>query len=122
MVVVPLTSIAVSALIAPRLQLLTNLECKGLDSRQWGPAGANSPRHAGFVNTTRLVPCATDPAVQANVTKLLTGACCSALVRFSCSSYVASLVMATVQGVLSCLTAAFWGSVRLKPSLLRILA
>ena len=112
MIVCPLSAIAISALIAPRLQLFTNLVCKELDSRQWDPAGATTPHRVGFVSTTRPVPCAADPVVQANVTKLLTGACYSALVRFSCSSHVASLVMATVQGVLSCLTAAFWGSVR----------
>ena len=120
MIVCPLSAIAISALIAPRLQLFTNLVCKELDSRQWDPAGATTPHRVGFVSTTRPVPCAADPVVQANVTKLLTGACYSALVQFSCSSYAASLVMATVQGVLSCLTAAFWGSVRFQRSLLRI--
>lgn len=90
-VLCPLSAIAISALIAPRLQLFTNLVCKELDGRQWDPAVAGAGRNAGFVGTTRPVPCAADPAVQANVTKLLT-------------------VMATVQGVLSCLTAAFWGS------------
>ncbi|KAI9453161.1 MFS general substrate transporter [Lactarius psammicola] len=86
-VLCPLSAIAVSALIAPRLQLFTNLVCKELDGRQWDPAGAGS----GRVVTTRPVPCAADPVVQANVTKLLT-------------------ITATVQGILSCLTAAFWGS------------
>jgi hypothetical protein len=94
LVVCPLSAIAFSALIAPRLQLFTNLVCKELDGRQWDPAGAGAGRNAGFVGTIRPVPCAADPAVQANVTKLLT-------------------IMTTVQGVLSCLTAAFWGSVRL---------
>ena len=59
--------IAVSALIAPRLQLYTNLVCKELDGRQWDPAGA--------ADVARPVPCAADPVVQANVTKLLTRAC-----------------------------------------------
>ncbi|KAI9442746.1 MFS general substrate transporter [Lactarius indigo] len=86
-VLCPFGAIAVSALIAPRLQLFTNLVCKELDSRQWDPAG----RKVGFVDTTRPVPCAADPVVQMNVTKLLT-------------------IIATVQGILSCLTAAFWGS------------
>jgi MFS family permease len=78
----PLSAIAISALIAPRLQLFTNLVCKELDGRQWDPAGAD---------VGRPIPCAADPVVQANVTKLLT-------------------ITATVQGILSCLTAAFWGS------------
>lgn len=120
MVVCPLSALAVSALIAPRLQLYTNLVCKELDGRQWDPASASIPRNVGFVGTARPVPCAADPVVQANVTKLLAGACYLALVRFSCSSFVASIVTATVQGVLSCLTAAFWGSVRHHRSLLRI--
>jgi hypothetical protein len=87
----PLSAIAISALLAPRLQLFTNLVCKELDGRQWDPAGAGTGGHVGFVGTARPVPCAADPAVQANVTKLLT-------------------IITTVQGVLSCLTAAFWGS------------
>ncbi|KAH9062341.1 MFS general substrate transporter [Lactarius vividus] len=92
-VLCPLSAIAVSALIAPRLQLFTDLVCKELDDRQWdlAGAGAGAGRKVGFVGTTRPVPCAADPVVQMNVTKLLT-------------------IMATVQGVLSCLTAAFWGS------------
>jgi hypothetical protein len=53
-----LSAIAVSALIAPRLQLFTNLVCKELDGRQWDPAG----EIAGFVGATRPVPCAADPA------------------------------------------------------------
>ncbi|KAH9037056.1 MFS general substrate transporter [Lactarius pseudohatsudake] len=87
----PLSAIAMSALIAPRLQLFTDLVCKELDGRQWDPAGAGAGREVGFVGTTRPVPCAADPVVQMNVTKLLT-------------------ITTTVQGVLSCLTAAFWGS------------
>ena len=70
-----LSAIAVSATIAPRLQLFTNLVCKELDDHQWDPAGADTARHVGFVSTIRPVPCAADPAVQANVTKLLTSAC-----------------------------------------------
>jgi hypothetical protein len=65
-VLCPLSAIAISALIAPRLQLFTNLVCKELDGRQWDPAGAD---------VGRSVPCAADPVVQANVTKLLTSAC-----------------------------------------------
>ena len=81
MVVSPLTAIAISALIAPRLQLFTNLVCKELDSRQWDPASERTSHHIGFVGTTRLVPCAADPAVQAKVTEFLAGTCYSALVR-----------------------------------------
>ena len=69
-VLCPLSAIALSATIAPRLQLLTNLVCKELDGRQWDPAAADPG-----LDTTRPVPCAADPAVQANVTKLLTSAC-----------------------------------------------
>ncbi|KAH8985716.1 MFS general substrate transporter [Lactarius akahatsu] len=90
-VLCPLTAVAMSALIAPRLQLFTDLVCKELDDRQWDPAGTGAGRDVGFVGTSRPVPCAADPVVQMNVTKLLT-------------------ITATVQGVLSCLTAAFWGS------------
>ncbi|KAH9060380.1 MFS general substrate transporter [Lactarius deliciosus] len=90
-VLCPLSAIAMSALIAPRLQLFTDLVCKELDGRQWDLAGAGARREVGFVGTTRPVPCAADPVVQMNVTKLLT-------------------ITTTVQGVLSFLTAAFWGS------------
>ena len=115
MIVSPLAAIAVSALIAPRLQLFTNLVCKELDSRQWDPA---TSLHVGFVGTTRPVPCKEDPAVQAKVAEFLAGTCYSALVRTFCSSYIASLVIATVQDVLSCFTATFWGSVRATPTLI----
>ena len=73
-VICSLSAIAGSALIAPRLQLFTNLVCKELDGHQWDPAGADAGGHVGFVSTTRPVPCAADPAVQANVTKILTSA------------------------------------------------
>jgi hypothetical protein len=51
----------------------TNLVCDELDSRQWERAGLD----AVFVGmgTTRLLPCAADPVVQENVTKLLTCVC-----------------------------------------------
>lgn len=90
-VLCPLSAMAASSLIAPRLQLYTNLVCKELYNRQWDPVGGDAGHNIGFVGTTHPVPCAADPAVQANVTKLLT-------------------ITATVQGILSCLTAAFWGS------------
>jgi hypothetical protein len=84
-----LSAIAVSALIAPRLQLFTNLVCKELDGRQWDPAG----EIAGFVGATRPVPCAADPLVQANVAKLLTSACSWAPVRStSCVSFITSVL------------------------------
>ncbi|KAH9170171.1 major facilitator superfamily domain-containing protein [Lactarius sanguifluus] len=102
-VLCPLSAIAMSALIAPRLQLFTDLVCKELDSRQWDPAGAGAEREVGFVGTTRPVPCAADPVVQMNVTKLLT-------------------ITTTVQGVLSCLTAAFWGSFSDRNGRVRFLA
>ncbi|KAI0291157.1 major facilitator superfamily domain-containing protein [Russula brevipes] len=70
----PLSMLAVSALIAPRLQLYTYLMCNELDT-----------------GSIRPVPCVADPVVQANVAKLLT-------------------ITGTVQGILSCLTATFWGS------------
>ncbi len=111
----PLSAFAVSAIIAPRLQLFTNLVCNEIDSRQWERAG----RDAVLVGmgTARLVPCAADPVVQANVTKLLTGVCSPRLLPPSprASHLGPLLVTATVQGILSCLTAAFWGSVRLLP-------
>lgn len=69
---------AFSALIAPRLQLFTDLVCKELDGRQWDPASAGAGRGVGFVGGARPVPCAADPVVQVGVTKLLTSACCFA--------------------------------------------
>ena len=120
MIVSPLAAIAVSALIAPRIQLFTNLVCKELDSRQWDPA---TSLHVGFVGTTRPVPCKEGPAVQAKVAELLAGTCYSALVRLFArfvphTPHHALLVIATVQGVLSCFTATFWGSVRATPTLI----
>jgi hypothetical protein len=68
LVLCPLSAMAFSALIAPRLELLTNLVCKELDGRQWDPAISDAGHQVGFVGTTRPVPCAADPAVQAKVT------------------------------------------------------
>ncbi|KAI0248117.1 major facilitator superfamily domain-containing protein [Lactifluus subvellereus] len=87
----PLSMLAFSALVAPRLQLYTNLVCKDLDAGQWDPKNGGAEPDTWSVVSTRPVPCAADPLVQAEVAKLLT-------------------IMATAQGLLSCLTAAFWGS------------
>lgn len=60
--------LAGSALIAPRLQLYTYLMCKGLDDPTYGPIPS-----MGY--STRSMPCAADPAVQADVAKFLTSQC-----------------------------------------------
>jgi hypothetical protein len=84
----PLSMLAASALIAPRLQLYTCLMCNDLYAGQWVPTN-------GSINSDMRalgpIPCAADPVVQANVAKFLT-------------------ITATVQGILSCLTVTFWGS------------
>ncbi|KAI0260813.1 major facilitator superfamily domain-containing protein [Gloeopeniophorella convolvens] len=87
----PFSMLAVSALIAPRLQLFTDIVCRGLDAGHWDPAGDGAGDEFWATGGPRPVPCAADPVVQANVAKLLT-------------------IMSTAQGILSCLTTAFWGS------------
>lgn len=59
--------LAGSALIAPRLQLYTNLMCKDLDDVTYGRIQS--------VSSTRTISCAADPVVQANVAKFLTSQC-----------------------------------------------
>jgi hypothetical protein len=61
--------LALSALVAARLQLYTYLMCKELDSDPW------SPENGGVMSSTRPVPCAADPVVQARVAGLLASPC-----------------------------------------------
>ncbi|KAH9963743.1 major facilitator superfamily domain-containing protein [Russula dissimulans] len=89
----PLSMLAGAALIAPRLQLFTYLMCNDLDhAGPWDSDTSNPDTRPDLLSVvfTRPIPCATDPVVQANVAKLLT-------------------ITALVQGILSCLTATFWG-------------
>jgi hypothetical protein len=68
----PLSMLAFSALVAPRLQLYTDLVCKDLDAGQWDPENRGMEPGTWSVGSTRPVPCAADPLVQAKVAKLLT--------------------------------------------------
>ncbi len=97
--------LAVSALVAPRLQLYTSLICKDLDAG-WDPSDGG----IRSMGSTRPIPCAADPVVQTNVAKFLTSLCHSQLLLLRLTK--SELVTATVEGILSCLTATFWGSVR----------
>jgi hypothetical protein len=63
----PLGMLAGSALVAPRLQLYTYLMCRELDDPTYGRIQS--------VGSTRTIPCAADPVVQANVAKFLTSQC-----------------------------------------------
>jgi hypothetical protein len=92
--------LAGSALVAPRLQLYTYLMCKDLDDTAYGRMGS-----------TRTIPCAADPVVQVNVAKFLTSQCVIRQLQIL-RLMKSKLVTATVEGILSCLTATFWGSVR----------
>jgi hypothetical protein len=92
--------LAGSALVAPRLQLYTYLMCKDLDDTAYGRMGS-----------TRTIPCAADPVVQVNVAKFLTSQCVIQQLQIL-RLMKSKLVTATVEGILSCLTATFWGSVR----------
>jgi hypothetical protein len=67
--------LAASALVAPRLQLYTHLVCKELDADPWIPENGDIKPGIWSVGSTRPVPCAADPVVQANVAKLLTSLC-----------------------------------------------
>jgi hypothetical protein len=69
----PVGVLAISALIAPRLQLYTDLVCKHLYAGQWDPGNGFTEPGTWSQGSTRTVPCAADPVVQANVAKLLTG-------------------------------------------------
>ncbi|KAH9972213.1 major facilitator superfamily domain-containing protein [Russula compacta] len=91
LVLSPLSTLAASALIAPRLQLYTYLMCKDLNTGPWNPENRPTTPDTSSAGSTPLEICAADPVVQANVAKLLT-------------------ITATVQGILSCLTVTFWGS------------
>src|SRR3981081_936094 len=78
----PLSMLASSALIAPRLQLYTCLICKGLDAGQWDPTNGGTIPDVRFMGSTRPMPCAGDPGVQANVAKFLTSLCHSMFPTF----------------------------------------
>lgn len=102
--------LAFSALIAPRLELYTHLVCRELDADSWSPENGDLKSDMWSVSSSRPVPCSVDPVVQARVAKLLASQCTGSCLRASSlTNYL--LVTATVQGVLSCLTTTFWGSV-----------
>jgi hypothetical protein len=61
--------LAVSALVAARLQLYTYLMCKELDSEPW------NPENGGVMSSTRPIACAADPVVQARVAGLIASPC-----------------------------------------------
>ena len=69
----PLSTLASTALVAPRLQLYTRLMCKELDvgRRDLTNGGATGMRSMG----STPIPCAADPVVQANVAMFLTSLC-----------------------------------------------
>jgi hypothetical protein len=69
----PLGMLAVSALIAPRLQLYTDLVCNHLNAGQWDPENGGTEPDTWSLGSTATVPCAADPVVQAKVAELLTG-------------------------------------------------
>jgi hypothetical protein len=85
----PLSVLAVSALIAPRLQLFTYLICKDLDAGQWDPKNGGTIPDMRSVGSIRPISCAADPVVQANVAKFLTGLCHSVPFR---ASYVLPII------------------------------
>jgi hypothetical protein len=101
--------LAGAALIAPRLQLFTDLMCKDRDTGPWDPSDPDTRPDVLSVVSMRSIPCAADPVVQANVAKLLTSQSDSLL---DLCLIFSMPVMALVQGILSCLTTTFWGSVR----------
>ena len=79
LVLSPLGMLAGAALLAPRLQLLTYLMCKEIDAGQWDPKNGGSNLDMRTMGPTRPIPCAADPAVQANVAMFLTSLCHSIL-------------------------------------------
>jgi hypothetical protein len=66
----PLSTLASTALVAPRLQLYTHLMCKEVNVGQWDltNGGATDTRSMGSMP----IPCAADPVVQAKVAMFLT--------------------------------------------------
>jgi hypothetical protein len=71
-VLVPFNMLAFSALVAPRLQLFTDLVCKDLDVGRWDPENRGMEPSSLSAGWTRPASCAADPLVQAKVAKLLT--------------------------------------------------
>ena len=110
LVLSPLSVLAGAALLAPRLQLFTYLMCKDIDAGQWDPENRAPNPDILSMGPTRPIPCAADPIVQAKVAMFLTSLCHSVLQIYVLTK--SGLVTETVQGILSCLTAIFWGSVR----------
>jgi hypothetical protein len=71
-VIIPFNMLAFSALVAPRLQLFTDLVCKDLDVGRWDPENGRMEPSFRSVGWTRPASCAADPIVQAKVAKFLT--------------------------------------------------
>jgi hypothetical protein len=78
----PLSTLASTALVAPRLQLYTHLMCKKVNVGKWDLTnrGATDMRSMG----STPIPCAADPVVQAKVAMFLTSLCHSMLQTETC--------------------------------------
>ncbi|KAI0273597.1 major facilitator superfamily domain-containing protein [Gloeopeniophorella convolvens] len=90
MVLAPFNTVASSAIVGPSLELLTNVVCQAQRSKSMAPTGLLFIKRAPEALGDPM-PCASDPSVQAGLAALLA-------------------LMATTEGILSCITTAWWGS------------
>ncbi|KAJ7735098.1 major facilitator superfamily domain-containing protein [Mycena maculata] len=93
MAIVPIGSIIMAGMVAPQVELYTELACRihRTDYRKETFAGSDHLSNDLYLQEASVNPCSSDPAVQAAVARLVT-------------------VLATTTGILTCLTVGWWGS------------
>lgn len=120
----PFAAVAMSATIAPRIEIYTILACREMrpDIYYEGMQINSSP--LATLTPTRSQLCAADPVVQAAVAKLAAGMSFRIMMHIAILVFTSSLTsmiskltihlcpaMTTSMGILSCLTTGWWGAV-----------
>lgn len=110
---IPLTTIATSACMAPRIEVYTLLVCShhrpDVYREMFPRTVANIISSLVAGGSGNKSPCAADPTVQAEVAKLNTGAFISPPLHRKPRSDHCTLAISLCMGILSCLTSAWWG-------------
>ncbi|KAF9444748.1 MFS general substrate transporter [Macrolepiota fuliginosa MF-IS2] len=119
LVALPFTAIAMSATIAPRIEVYTTLACRVIRPDIYSDVSQPNTAVLSTVAETRPQRCAADPVVQAAVAKLSAGMLFNPII-FLClhpssiisdvNVYSFNAAMTTSMGILSCLTTGWWGA------------
>lgn len=118
LVLTPFTAIAMSATLAPRIEIYTMLACSvhkpDIFERSYMSSFMPSALNSNLIQNARASEnlCASDPVVQAAVAKLTAGEWLILAKEMELSlMFPYFTVITTTMGVIGCLTTAWWGSV-----------